>query len=140
MSKDYYYFGRLFQSNNWLKKRKTSNLPSILSSVKRDNVPIETWYLMLRYIRNFHWNIRYVGEEFRDAYTRNWVTVLTRRLIVVYVHVVEMLVFLQRSVVDMVMVHCLVYGVNVLDLLHLVRHVDHHLLTASVMINTSQFA
>lgn len=95
---------------------------------------------MLWYIRNFHRNVRYVGQEFRDAYTRNWVTVLTSGRLIMYVHVVEMLMFLQRSMIDMVMVHRLVYGVNVLDLLHLVRYVDHHLFAASVMISTIQFA
>lgn len=67
-------------------------------------------------------------------------TVLTGGRLVVYMHVVEVLVLFQWSVVDMMMVHRLVHGVDVLDLFHLVRYVDHHLLTASVMLNTIKFA
>lgn len=118
----------------WIRQGKSKiQYTNLVSSIQRNHVPVRKTRVAWRWevewpVWHIHRDIGNIGQELRDANPRDGLAVLPGRRLVVKMHVVEMLVLLQRRVVDMVVMHSLVDGVCVLNLLDFVRYVDHHFL------------
>lgn len=88
--------------------------------------------------RDIQGNVR---EKLRDSNPGHGLGMLGSGRIIMDVHVVEMLVFFgcrqrmvqMRIVVRVVVMNRLVHHMRVLNLLHFVRHVNHHLFRAAAI-------